>query len=38
MRELSLEEIIKFAQQIEEESYSFYKKANEKLNDLQLKS
>ncbi len=37
MREFSAEEIIKFAQRIEEESYNFYRRANETLDDSELK-
>ncbi len=37
MKEFSVEEIINFAQKIEEESYNFYKKANQTLTDPELK-
>ncbi|MCD6122852.1 MAG: ferritin family protein [Spirochaetales bacterium] len=37
MKEYSVEEIIKFAQRIEEESYKFYKEANGRFNDEEIK-
>ena len=37
MKEYSVEEVIKFSQQIEEESYKFYKEANGRFNDEELK-
>ena len=37
MKEYSVEEVIKFSQQIEEESYKFYKEANGRFKDEELK-
>jgi len=37
MKEYSVEEVIRFSQQIEEESYKFYKEANGRFNDEELK-